>query len=578
MNRFRDPVLRLLRQASRSPEGLSPLIGLSFAFVIIGTGFIGDDILVNGLSWHVIDLSAGAIAVAVFLIASRVNRSSHPHAVWVWILAGFLAQAAPLLVVLAVTGSVPEFYLSLLALSFAQYPLIMSALGLVISTWLMQRHRLRRLASQRDQLVTAEARLLISQAETQAELDSLVGAELRETLESLENSLTIDQDISQQALKLRAVIDSVVRPLSTRLATPDAVQAISTVSLNTVADSRHRAKITRRLSLKSQFSPLVFALAGIVFIGPPSASLYGPNGFLLTLGYFVVVAVLLRVVLLFWGSVQVEYPLALIGIGLISYVIPWLLNALITDSGLIEAQAMISWGVVIVALLTSGMIILSARRQLTISEGEALTNQLDGIVMRLTHETWLLHQRYARLVHGTIQSRLLTAAMRLGNGAAENGLDSVSAVTHARQDLNDAIDALTATQVELDESFAKQMGDLCEAWAGVCAIHLAAPSEVLQSLEADAVARECVSEVLSEAISNAVKHAGARDVFGALALEGSTITLTVRNAVRENATETSAPRNEPGYGSTVISEATTTWSRKRVGDEVVLTAEFALQP
>lgn len=587
MTRKLDPTLALFGKAIRSPEAASPLIAVAFALILFLTGFTAEDTRVNGISWHVLDLLPGATAMIVFVIAWLVLRRDPArqakYAIWIWLLAGVLGEIAQPTFVFLVTGSLPLDFAGLIPVGLVQFPLNIAGIGVVLSAWLMQRKQLVALGSQRARLAQAEARLSGAIAGTQAELDSLVSAQLVETLNALEKSLDSDAEVAEQSRVLRTTIDSVVRPLSHQLAAGSAVSgsSVSDRSLGASVDVSltKRAKLNRRLPLSEQLSPTVFAIAGILIIAPTIGLMSTWLGFVLAVAVYVTVAVVQRIAIRLFGTRPINNVLIAIGSLCASAVVTLGVMLLATAPELAPAKLALLVGVLIITALTGILVVLSAQRQHAIAEDAANLVKLDAIVMRLTHESWLLHRRYARLVHGTIQSRLLTAAMRLRAESAS----PIEARENARRDLSEAIAALNKVDVEFNESFETQLRNLRAAWDGVCEIRLTVKADTLAAIEADAIARDCVSEVLSEAVANAVKHASATAVDARLECDGAVVTLTVVNAIGAGAMSHSTDADNPGdvhaadgYGSAIISEATTHWSREITDDEVVVRASFVV--
>ena len=583
MNSFRDPTLKLFGKAARSPEGFSLYIPVVFTTVIFITGFLTSEADVHGVSWHVIDVLSGLGAIATFL-AFRFIRSFWPRRIQIpayvlWMIAGLVANALPQIVVPIVIGTFAPELLSQLPLGIIQYALLISALGVLISMRLTQLQQLVELEHQRIQLQAAEARLSSTIDTTQHELDALVTGELSSVLSELEDSLDSDQQLVALARNFRTSIDNVVRPLSHNLS--QGTQAVLT-RVNTHSESESNAQSPRptaspksRLTLSSQLSPIVFTIAGLILITPAMGIFAGPQALTTPALTFIIIGLLQMVVLIIWGSTKVSVSATLViataASLIVGFVMTYPSNALSLDA----VRGLLLVGLVLITSLTTTFVVISSRRQQAIEENQEINLKMNALVLRLSHESWLLHRRYARLIHGPIQSRLLTAALRLATGSSSRS----EAISHARQDLADAISTLKGVESDFNESFVTQFTDLQVAWGGVCEIELLALDEVAHILDTDPVVRDCVIEVLSESVTNAVKHAAAKHVDVQITFNAETVELVVRNSLNAEfvpQTDTDAETDtQQGFGSEIITEVTTRWSREFSADQVTLSATFA---
>ena len=583
MSSFQDPTLKLFGKAARSPEGCSLYIPVLFAAIIFITGFITTEPDVHGVSWHVIDLLSGLGALATFLgyqlVHSLWPRQIHMPAYVLWIFAGLVANAVPQLVVPLVSGESTLDLLSQAPAGIIQYVLLISALGALTSTRLTQLQQLRALEQQRVHLQTAEERLTSTIESTKNELDELVTGELSTVLSQLEASLDSDQQLVTLAKNFRMSIDNVVRPLShdlSQVTQSDLVTPHSQFEQDkNEISGKPKSRPHRLLPLSSQLSPIVFTIAGIVLITPAMGLFAGPQALTVSALTFVAIGLLQIGAVKLWGTTQIPVVATLISATAVSVLVGLVATYPVDALSFGTDRVLLLVGVLLVTPLTSWLVVISSRRQLAIDENQAINDKLNALVLRLSHESWLLHRRYARLIHGPIQSRLLTAALRLATGSGSR----LEAISHARQDLADAITTLNSFESDFNESFVTQFADLQVAWGGVCEIELPALDQVAHTLDSDPVVRDCVVEVLSESITNAVKHAAAKHVDVQITLNPETVELVVRNSLNagfvQQADTDAETDTKQGFGSEIISESTTQWSREFSADQVTLSATFA---
>ncbi len=130
--------------------------------------------------------------------------------------------------------------------------------------------------------------------------------------------------------------------------------------------------------------------------------------------------------------------------------------------------------------------------------------QLEELIARIKRETWLLHRSVSLAVHGTVQSALISTAMRLS--ATDRTPETVA---DARRRLEDALIAISTEQSEgISLRFALE--DLQNLWNPLVEVTFEINPEADQRLSEDFGLRRCVIEICLEAASNAIRHGHAR--------------------------------------------------------------------
>ena len=130
--------------------------------------------------------------------------------------------------------------------------------------------------------------------------------------------------------------------------------------------------------------------------------------------------------------------------------------------------------------------------------------QLEELIARIKRETWLLHRSVSLAVHGTVQSALISTAMRLS--ATDRTSETVA---DARRRLEDALTAISAEQSE-GMSLKLALEDLQNLWNPLVEVGFEISPEADQRLAEDFGLRKCVIEICLEAASNAIRHGHAR--------------------------------------------------------------------
>ena len=174
-------------------------------------------------------------------------------------------------------------------------------------------------------------------------------------------------------------------------------------------------------------------------------------------------------------------------------------------------------------------------------------------------------RRIAKLLHANVQAELTAAAWALaqtpGSSATEGGAQQIERlVTSIR----------TALQVQEQPigPAREHILELVSLWSGALAVDVTVPDDVWPVLAEDPDALERVSDVICEALTNAVRHG--RDSTAALtmAVDGEAI------GVRVASNGSLSPGARPGLGSRFLAESAQTWSLTELDGQVCLTASI----
>ncbi len=164
-------------------------------------------------------------------------------------------------------------------------------------------------------------------------------------------------------------------------------------------------------------------------------------------------------------------------------------------------------------------------------------------------QVWIAQKKWAYLVHGTVQGALTVAASRLQLADEKNPVE-------VRQILNDLDKAVTALKGDLvqEQSFAQQVKETRETWAGVLDIELSVDKSAKLLLE-NPVTSRCASEIVKELAGKAYRHGKAKRLVVAFS-------LTPEGDVRLSASNDGRPlgAENPGLGSDLFSDLTMSWA------------------
>ncbi|MFM8896155.1 MAG: hypothetical protein ACKOE2_12500, partial [Actinomycetales bacterium] len=186
----------------------------------------------------------------------------------------------------------------------------------------------------------------------------------------------------------------------------------------------------------------------------------------------------------------------------------------------------------------------------------ATTEMLQVHLARLHQAQWYQQKALSRALHGPMQSAATAAALRM-DAAVRSGQASAALVDELRTSLLRQIDVLGADEPEalpLQEVLDRVIG----TWDGLCEVIIDVGDRARTGLDDDLVLRAIVVEIVSEAVSNAVRHGRATRAHVILSVQsdGMLLVRAVDNGL--NAT----PDRGRGLGSRLLDECAMHWSRQ----------------
>lgn len=572
-----------LIESSSGSEGENLLIPSVFSIILFATGFAFGSSEIYAISIHVLDLVAGAGGFLAFwalrFLRSRFISQSLQTNVFIWLASGAVAAGAPNLALFALTGDVPESLLVQLPLGLISYPTLMAISALAISNWRAARIRLADLYLQRQELAERQLRLNDEVDLIRGRMKNEIRSQLKSALESTENQLRIADPASylQASAQLRAVIDNVLRPLSWTISS-DAFQVSSDQGLDKETPSKEvrgglqtRPQSVRRtrVSLSRLTAPQLFGLAALIFVIPAAVFVEGLVG-----GVSAVISALLNLVVLTAVRRSKRSPRLQPWVGAV------LITLLVTATSLISPALFLGFnqplvfagGVVVgffmVGLFSSILMAFATMRVENIQESIDINKELNNLLDQLRQQIWVAKTELAKTVHGTVQSKLLVASLKLANHQQESGIARAALL-----DIQEAISSIDGGDQPEVINIADSLSNLKSSWAGACNISVLADHETCDLIDQDPIARACVMEVLRETAANAAKHSGAPFLnIHIEALPGQNIKLQTRSRGKIESGST------PGFGTQVIAAATTRWDVRQVDEFVEISATVALKP
>ena len=499
-------------------------------------------------------------APLVLLRLTLLRDPAHPHP-WA-ALAGFaiapLVRSAALVWVLVTVGGIqdPQWVPRALG-AFTNLFLVLLISAIVVSA-------LREHTRTLEQLMAVQRDLALTRAQVQGQVETRNEEALARVKATLEREIAGLETGPDAVGSLQRLATDVVRPMSHELARsvpswrPEPELAAARVA---------RAEVVRDLGQHGPFLPIVTA-ALMTFV-----SLVPSQTFLATARLQVIAASSLGVASMLWlanRALDRLLPRRTAVGSLLLVVLAAALAGLIPASiaglalgGHAGVALAIGGGIFVagLALLAATIRAVLTQQQRTEVELRLSTEQLRASLVRLHQVEWFQRKALSRALHGPVQSAATAAALRL-DAAVRSGTASPQLVDEVRRTLLREVDVLDgAAQPPLPVD---QLADrLAGTWAGVCTVQLACDDAGFRVLAGDAVLRSTVHEIMTEAVSNAVRHGRAQEV-------GITVAMGSDGAERLTLVVDDDGRGEigasSGLGTQILDQCALHWSLEQRAD------------
>lgn len=516
--------------------------------------------LTTSFSERFIFISVASIVMFVPLVILRLTllrSAEHPHP-WIAIL-GFMAAAVTRAVVLSLEfqyfghGDPPMWaYRIFAAMSSAFVILLLVA----IATASVHAHRptlMRMAALQRDLLETEHATEGVV-----ADRNEAAVARVRAALEA--ELLALESATSTGVVEaLQRTASEVVRPLSHELANVTPIHPIAPA----VDDpSVPWQAVLQRLLSGATLRPIPSAVVGALLLTSLGVAFLGWFAPVVIIAAFAAVIIATSSANALLRRIQprlsfvlraVTFVIALVLCSLVEgMVIQWVIS--MRSSGFSTQVGALFFMPVVTALVA---VFTSIREQQFETESAIVdsTSELRRRVALLQQAQWFQQKALSRALHGPVQASVVSAALRL-DAAAQSGPVPAEVIEEVRAELLAVLDVLgTANPDQLD--FVDSMGRLQGTWAGICEIAVIDTAQSHAVLEADAILRSAVVDILTDSVSNAVRHGRAMHVDIAVSVNGDG-DLSLR-VIDDGQAETAVPGM--GLGTRLLDECSLAWQR-----------------
>lgn len=399
-------------------------------------------------------------------------------------------------------------------------------------------------------------------AEVHRSIDPLV-FELDRLLD--QTLVTGDRDAANAAL--RRLSDDELRPLSHRLAREPLAQDVA--RLPREKSRLPRAPLPQRMAVSDLIQPITLAvMAGISAVSPIARHPDAVNSVLfLTVAIAVVgaVAYIAREALGAWRPRLVIGLACAIGLGSLALGLALAtleLGGVIVPPDLMTPALLIGavWGGLIAAYAVA-----NARRAETEADLRQSVDRLRASSSILRRSAFVAQRRLAFIVHGSIQSALHAAAIRLG---ALSTVDA-AAIAGVRADLRAALSVLDGNSSP-HSMLTDTLQDISELWDGTCTVRWTMDHRTIRALVESPDAAMSAAEISRECVSNAIRHGRASEVWITITRSGEHILVTSLD-------DGSGPPDDssPGLGSTLFDELCDDWNLQRLDEHTRVQARLA---
>jgi signal transduction histidine kinase len=470
------------------------VLSLTASMLVVPAGTRSDSIL-----WwpvHLLSLVACGLWLGLFRRFIFKNRSIKPIALWAIALFGISLGAikGTVTAILSVHFGLEQVLQEAVAARIIQTSFLglFAVFGLALIEATLDKYQV-----ERDLLVTERVHQQISNSDGRESGDSV---ELREFIAAakarLEGIMANSNSLAEQKVitagLIRDIVETGLRPLSHRLWQTENAKLLnfSFVDLAKIAVVGQPVAVLPAVSIY-----FIGALATLAaHIDPGLALVRAAVGALIMASVFLVARL-----------VQPKSRLLAWSRFLLSNAVATYLLVTLTDIwfGAIQGVSPVGTGIAVGIWMTevsfiSGFVVAAFQNHVKVrSQLEALLMQPDVELMTRKARSQLMNRDLANYLHGSVQNRLLSAALRIetGQGGPEDLLGELRAV----EDLLDT--AVAPIQDVSDLDLPQRLSDLAARWAGYLSIEI--------SLDADGYGSELdkqIYEVANEAISNAVRH------------------------------------------------------------------------
>lgn len=526
--------------------------------------------------WLLVALTGQAALMAVFatgrwVVHRRSGGVSHPWATVAVIVVAIIVRAWMVAWVVTLVGLSDDFELAYrIGSSLVAQLGVLIVFAIVVSSQREHRELSRLLSGQR----RAYAELNRTMAARLDETLMRLRAEVRRTIDPL--ILKINSELDELAetddagpvhSSFRRMVDDDLRPLSHRLV--DTFDVEEAVEVSDASYEVSEVPFPPRMTMNRLLQPVAFGLLIILIstsqalreFPPPSVLTFPLISGVLVMG---IMAILRRIV----GPLSVPSWVGVIAAGLLSGVV--VLAAMLAQraAGLaIPSFIDVAAGVVgvIVGVLIAIYVIADQRRTDVESSLRESIQQLQNVSSILRQHAFVARRHLSYVIHGSIQSALHAAAMRLAL-VDRRDADLIAEIRHDIATAMSKLDEPVSSYVLLIDT----LTEISDLWEGTCHVTWTMDHRTIRAIAESPVAAASIAEIIRECVTNSARHGSATKVALTLIRGEGRVIMTVTDDGRGL-----SPDAPSGLGSRMLDEMCLAWHRDSDSAGTTVVAEVS---
>lgn len=407
------------------------------------------------------------------------------------------------------------------------------------------------------------------ESETLAELEAqyLADAELA-VMAALDEVRRTDPSSTEQASRdLRDIADAVVRPLSHRLADDDAWAPPANSRVPAGPRPGRAASVLATVQPVAPLGPvLLLEGAGLPFM----LTRLGPMPALLNLlvggaVLYAATAWVHRRGLLSGGAVRRVIVLAVAYVACAALACAAVFACFTAFGWATAFLAVVLVVYPLLALALSAAAAIEGQRRVMEDDAEVLAVRQAQVVDRLRIRIASARRRIVQALHSSVQAEIIATALALArsadSGPATGEIDALAVrVSVALRG--------PAPDVPIAEDARTRLDEFAALWEGVLAVNYSSSDDVWQMLDVDNTLQNAVTDVVAEALTNAVRHGGSSWAHVTFTVTPSQLAVDVTSGGQLGVA------TRPGLGTRTIADASSRWDLSEVDDGVRLHVEF----
>jgi hypothetical protein len=562
--------------------GESAALGPAVAWFYFPLGLLGPVLLepnrVGGSvgSWIVVGLVGQAVIFLSLWICRRIIHEesapkSRPLANLAAILVAIGLRAVAIAWVAQVLTLTENFDLTYrLGAGFFTQTGLLVTVAVIVSSFSFHRQMVGTLWSRQEQLRELNSSMQERLAGTRSELAAQIRLTINPLMEEINRGLdqVANGENSENIREsIRHIIDGQLRPLSHSLESQVGSEfeppASASVPLTTwiPLPSKPPISLLIRPIATSFIIALLAASPGLIANGIVGAIAYPLVAFILTVPVlFAIRALMGSWQLPLWWGISLVFVVTAVGVGLTKTFAAERILSFPNTSLLIT---FIGGG--LAGILAAAFALANERRILLEKELRSSIEELQVQLSLLRQHEFVTRKELSYILHGSVQSALHVAAMRLASHADPDA----SLVRSIRKDIELAT-AHLETPASPDALLIGTLSDIAELWDGTCSVKWTLDHRTIRRLVNSPVAARCIAEITRECIGNAIRHGQATEVWITITENVDRVTLT---SIDNGTVDTEW---KPGLGSAMMNEMCLSWSHSKEPKGTRVIAEIAI--